>query len=204
MALVNCKECGSRISDKAPACVHCGAPLPTSAAAPAAAAVAKKKTKPKALWLGLLIVGAAFIFGWTNGLEKEFEKISTLFTPPKTEAIAPVPAAISVNAIQLFKDYKANKVSADLNYKGKNLLVNGVVDSINKNIPDSPFVAISGGGPAKTVRAQFQKTELPKLSALKRGQKITVACTGDSMLTGSPLLKGCTISGPKMLAAPPL
>jgi hypothetical protein len=29
MALVACKECGKEISDKAPACPHCGAPLTT-------------------------------------------------------------------------------------------------------------------------------------------------------------------------------
>ena len=27
MALINCPECGKQISDKAPACIHCGCPL---------------------------------------------------------------------------------------------------------------------------------------------------------------------------------
>ena len=27
MALINCPECGKEISDKAPACIHCGYPL---------------------------------------------------------------------------------------------------------------------------------------------------------------------------------
>lgn len=148
----------------------------------------------------LLIASAALIFGWMNGVDKEFEKTSALFAPPKSEAIAPVSSVMMVSAIQLFKDYKANKVSADLNYRGKSLLVNGVIDSINKNITNAPYLAISGGGPSKMVRAHFPKSELPKLSGLKRGQKITVACIGDSMLTGSPVLKGCAISEPEISA----
>ena len=28
MALVKCTECGREISDKAPHCIHCGAPIP--------------------------------------------------------------------------------------------------------------------------------------------------------------------------------
>ena len=31
MAMVSCSECGRAISDKAPACVGCGAPLPGAA-----------------------------------------------------------------------------------------------------------------------------------------------------------------------------
>ena len=27
MALINCPECGKEISDKAPACIHCGYPM---------------------------------------------------------------------------------------------------------------------------------------------------------------------------------
>ena len=30
MALIACSECGRAVSDKAPACIGCGAPLPTS------------------------------------------------------------------------------------------------------------------------------------------------------------------------------
>lgn len=34
MALINCPECGREISDKAPACPHCGVPLTTAVTAP--------------------------------------------------------------------------------------------------------------------------------------------------------------------------
>ena len=36
MALISCPECGKQISDQAPACIHCGYPLPKQPTAPAA------------------------------------------------------------------------------------------------------------------------------------------------------------------------
>lgn len=32
MALIKCPECGGQVSDKAPACIHCGCPLPSNTA----------------------------------------------------------------------------------------------------------------------------------------------------------------------------
>lgn len=40
MALIDCPECGSQVSDRAPTCPHCGVPIATPAGAPNAAAVA--------------------------------------------------------------------------------------------------------------------------------------------------------------------
>ena len=36
MALIACPECGKEISNQAPACIHCGYPLPKQPTAPAA------------------------------------------------------------------------------------------------------------------------------------------------------------------------
>jgi hypothetical protein len=65
MALVKCNECGKDISDKASACLNCGAPI-TATAAPAASpphagAPIKRKTS-KWAYLGLVLIALA-IFG---------------------------------------------------------------------------------------------------------------------------------------------
>lgn len=219
MALINCKECGSKISDKAPACVHCGGPLAASAAPPSAAAP-KKKAKPWPLWAALLMVGTGLVFGAMNPeavknlmpltpqdplISQSPPKPQNPPKPPtpqnqpaslKAKIIAPPTSSILVSAVHLSKDYKTNATSADMNYKGERLIVNGVIDSINKTPVDAPYVALSGGAASKAVHAQFPKVALNKLAALKSGQTITVACTGGGMLTGSPVLKGCTIFSP--------
>jgi len=71
MALMECPECKHQVSDKAPACPKCGAPIakappppPSAAADPAAAGATNRKGTSPAAWvaLALLIVGAIWYF----------------------------------------------------------------------------------------------------------------------------------------------
>ena len=61
MALINCPECNKEISDKAPACPHCGCPLgsETKAAPQEATATPAKNKRPA--WLILVLPLAAFL-----------------------------------------------------------------------------------------------------------------------------------------------
>lgn len=71
MALISCPECQHQMSDKAPTCPHCGAPMaapsspvqPPPSAPPAAKNESKKKTSP-ATWVVLLLIiaGAVWYF----------------------------------------------------------------------------------------------------------------------------------------------
>lgn len=65
MALIQCKECGSEVSDKAAVCMRCGAPMTTRANAVPVAAVKEPKTflwywwlwGPLGVLLALLLIG---------------------------------------------------------------------------------------------------------------------------------------------------
>ena len=46
MALINCPECGKQISDKAPACIHCGYPIQTEQAVLTSISNSKKVVIP--------------------------------------------------------------------------------------------------------------------------------------------------------------
>lgn len=191
MALINCKECGVKISDKAAICVHCGAPLAAPAAAPPAAAAAKKKPKPWTRWVVPLIAVVVVIFGLISAFPEQFESMFGL-EAQKPAPVAPAPPSILVSAIRLSKDYKTNEALADIAYKGKSLVVNGEVDAFNKNT-EAPSVTLSAGA-AKAVQAQFPKSAFDKLITLKHGQKVTVTCVGGGVVNGSPILKACTLS----------
>ena len=47
MALITCPECGREVSDKAPACPHCGVPLTTAVTTPAEAPVSAPRTEDR-------------------------------------------------------------------------------------------------------------------------------------------------------------
>lgn len=56
MALKNCEECGKEISDKAPACPNCGAPVLKTQMAPQARPNIEKKKSKKAIYVIFFII----------------------------------------------------------------------------------------------------------------------------------------------------
>lgn len=61
MALIKCPECGTEVSDRAPACPNCGAPIAAAAEATAAgAALTTTQGTSKKLKLQSLIAGIVF------------------------------------------------------------------------------------------------------------------------------------------------
>ncbi|MEV5120347.1 hypothetical protein MRBLST12_003350 [Stenotrophomonas indicatrix] len=104
-------------------------------------------------------------------------------------AMAPA-SALEVTATTMFSDYQDNEIAADGKYKGKALLVSGTVDSISSDFMDKPVVQLS----AKPF-GFVQASDLPKdvAASLKKGQKITLACTGNGEVIGFPAVSGCTV-----------
>ena len=61
MALIDCEECGAQVSDKAAACIKCGAPLNSTLTAlgPAERVVTTQQTGKK--YKGLQLLGAGMV-----------------------------------------------------------------------------------------------------------------------------------------------
>ncbi len=101
------------------------------------------------------------------------------------------PATVSVEG--LYAAYHANEVDADNRYKGKRLLVTGVVQSIDKTAFNDIQVSFETPNRFMPVRATARDSEAGKVGALSKGQTVTVVCTGSGMIIGNPTLKDCTI-----------
>lgn len=99
-------------------------------------------------------------------------------------------SALEVSTSTLFQDYQDNEIAADGKYKGKALLVSGAVDSISSDFMDKPVVQLS----AKPF-GFVQASDLPKdvAAGLKKGQQITLACTGNGEVIGFPALSACSV-----------
>jgi hypothetical protein len=67
MPLIHCPDCNTEVSDRAPACVKCGAPLHAAAAIPPV--TVRLEPKPKKvkwwLWVPLGIFAAVLAFGFS-------------------------------------------------------------------------------------------------------------------------------------------
>ncbi len=140
-------------------------------------------------WTVIVIV-ALFILGAIFGGDKDGEGAST--SASSTEPETP---AIEVSANELLKAYNDNEVGANAKYKGKVLLINATVDSISADFNDDPFLVLKAGGQYEfsQPQAHLVKSEHDKAAELKKGQKITLKCIGNSEIAGTPMLDKCVI-----------
>lgn len=142
---------------------------------------AKKKGLPWWGWLIVVVVGL-MVLGQLGGDEETAApsgEASTTEAAVADEPVAPKPAPVkpvTVSAYDLMAAYKANGVAADEKYKGKTLIIEGTVESIDKDIMDTPYVALRGSSDEysmESVQCMFEE-DASKLGSLKKGQKVRI------------------------------
>lgn len=123
-------------------------------------------------------------------IEPQVEKIA------KAAAAASAEADLKANSIvvssqQLFNAYQANEIAADEQYKGKQLLVTGTVDSIDKGPFGGFYLRLQTSNPFMSTMCDMENSEKQDLMALSKGDKARVLCKGAGMTVGSPSLRNC-------------
>jgi hypothetical protein len=82
---------------------------------------------------------------------------------------------IKITASELLSEYKANQVAADDKYKNKIIEVSGTINSIGKDILDTPYVTIGGSSDVFTnIQCMFAKDDQSQLINLQKDTKITL------------------------------
>ena len=94
---------------------------------------------------------------------------------------------IEVSAARMAVDYDLDESEADEKYKGKVVLVTGVISGIYRGFLQIPYVDLKAG-----VRCNFSDNEDAVMITLKLGQTVSMKGRGDRLLNGVEL-RGCTI-----------
>ena len=92
-----------------------------------------------------------------------------------------------VTAAEMVADYTASESEADDKYKGKVVVVTGVISEIYRGFLYTPYVDLEAG-----VRCSFSDNEDEVMLALVEGQTISMKGQGDRLLFGVEL-RGCTV-----------
>jgi hypothetical protein len=111
--------------------------------------------------------------------------------PPAANSSQP---PVMVSAMELVNAYSSNQVSADNTYKGNLIEVNGIIDTIGKDILNNPYVALQGsfqGG--NDVQCGFDQSQENDLATLQAGERATLEGTGNGYSIGDPELVHCSI-----------
>jgi hypothetical protein len=150
-------------------------------------------------FFGFLLAGAALIVivvlvvGVTS--TKSGSPSTDVSNSDGSEAVAP--PALTVSAPQLYSDYHQNEVQADNTYKGQRIAVRGMVAEIRKDFLDNIVIELVSLNEFESVSANMLPKEGAKSAALRKWQVVTVICTGNGMVVGSPQLKDCSFDQPK-------
>ena len=107
------------------------------------------------------------------------------------QAIAALP---EVTADQIARAYAENTVAADQQFKGKQFKVSGVVTDINTDIMGDPYVTLRGGdNQFMEPHFGFDKSSQDALAKLKKGDKVTLVCTGRGDVAKTPMSDSCSM-----------
>lgn len=148
-----------------------------------------KKKFYKRWWFWVLIILVLGVIGSNSDSPKQ----SVTSNPTPAAAQQPV-AAIKVTALALSTAYKDNEVAADAKYKGQTVEITGTVDTIGKDILDTPYIALATTQYAIIDRIQcmFSKSDEPQLAAVTKGQSITLRGEVTGKI-GNVIVNGCSI-----------
>ena len=99
----------------------------------------------------------------------------------------------SYTAADLASAYRENTYAADLTFKDKQFKVKGTVANINTDFRGKPYITMKGGA-NQFMEPQFAlaKSDERFAAALKKGETITLACTGRGDVAKTPMSGECT------------
>lgn len=100
--------------------------------------------------------------------------------------------AMQITATELYAAYKNNEVAADSTYKGKLLEISGTVDTIGKDILDTPYVSLKTGEVIGSVQCILADEAVAEAGTLTPGAKVTLRGRGNGYLLNA-LVKQCVI-----------
>jgi len=95
-----------------------------------------------------------------------------------------------VPAAQLYAEYASNEVAADNKYKGKTIIVTGMVEKIGKDLTDDTYVALATGQMIFSVQCFFDAGHEAELAKVAIGNMVALTCDVRGKMANI-LLKDC-------------
>ena len=91
------------------------------------------------------------------------------------------------------EEYRTNEVAADERFKGRTIVLDGVVDGISKDFLDNPYLTIRTGVMYQTIHADFDDRHKSDLARLQRGKRVRIKGRVKGMMIGSVILGNCQL-----------
>jgi tRNA_anti-like len=96
-----------------------------------------------------------------------------------------------ISAKEYESAYDANEIDADNKFKGKKLLLSGIVAGVEKDFTGQGYLTLRGSEPFLGVHAQLSDQSMAGAATLKKGQEITLVCEGGGRIATMAILDNC-------------
>ena len=100
-----------------------------------------------------------------------------------------------INAEELCRDYRANKIAADSKYKDKTISLRGELDSAAKTLlTGSPYITLAVKGcHSPTITCTLLEDSEQELVPMQTGQKVQVSGRCGGMVFGVIMIEDCAL-----------
>jgi hypothetical protein len=175
MALVKCRQCGTNMLSDAATCPGCGAPM--------ARGMSTKKVLLIVFGgLGICLVGMCLLGALVRGAASSSQASS----PSAAES------ARWVDIRNLLAEYADNEVRADATFKGRYVLIDGIVGDVKRDLLNTIYITIGTGPLLEIPKVQcfFSEAYAKRAAQFSKGSRITVRGRVDGLM-GNVLLRDC-------------
>jgi hypothetical protein len=176
-----CAKCGKLVSRAAFACRRCGK---------------RQRIRPRTMLtvLAVCLVGGMFAVASASALLTPTHPPEAAPVWPKTAAAPPLPSASTdVTAAELWAAYARNSAEADRQFRDKAVVVNGIVQSVDRDYDGSMVARLSTGDAFDSVNARLATRNDPSMVGVIKGRTVSLLCVGRGALLGAPQLGGCFV-----------
>ena len=97
-----------------------------------------------------------------------------------------------ISANDLYEEFDKNEIAAEAKYKGKDVVVTGVVVDVKKNIVGQPLVNLDAGT-LRYVSCRFPKTSTSLLIHIQKGENVKFACKVGHKIITTIHLSDCSV-----------
>ncbi|KAF4557355.1 MULTISPECIES: hypothetical protein [Pseudomonas] len=142
------------------------------------------------------LAGVFLLPMWEGSGSKKSVSVQETYSQSGTPAEKVPPVSLPrYTAKQMASAYESNTVAADQIFKGKEFEVSGVVQSINTDFLGHPYVTLRGGvNQFLEPQFAFDKGQESVVAGLRKGQSVTLVCTGKGDIAKTPMSEDCTLS----------
>ena len=112
---------------------------------------------------------------------------------PSSSASGSSQASYELLASDFLKEFEDNAVIAQSRYVGKELTLEGIVETIDFDWDDRPYISVTGGGVFELNSVHCMVSDVSQTEGLSQGSSVTVVGTFASWDVFTATVESCTV-----------